>query len=113
MVTKSLIISGGEVCTCGKKLSFLSEADANQFIEENPNLSNLKGTHKCTSGEDVWHVTSHVNGAPHKFAALERELHREMATAKTIRQRIMDYMWDSYQRNKTVKYSSGMVVFAL
>lgn len=100
----------GEPCICGKRFSFINEADALEFAR----LSKSKKysyAYKCNSNTGNWHLTTHGSG---KLKNLERELHEEMANnSKTIRQRITDYMWDSYQRHHTTKFSSSMVVFAL
>lgn len=75
---------------------------------------NFVNPHQCLEVPDRWHLTTTINSGYNKLRLLESELHKEMANnPKTIRQRITDYMWDSYQRNKTVKFSSSMVIFAL
>lgn len=97
------------VCYCGKLLTFRSEDDALAFRS----ISTKRFTHAhiCNSNTGYWHLSTHGAG---KLKNLERELHEEMANnPKTIRQRITDYMWDSYQRNKTTEFSSQMVIFAV
>lgn len=114
MHNSHLLVGGQGYCECGKKLKFLTQEDADAYIEANKWRVDFKGSHRCVSGQNYWHVTTHINNANQRFSLLEKELHEEMANnAKTIRQRILDYMWDSYQRNKTTKFSSSMVVFAV
>jgi hypothetical protein len=107
------VISDELACACGKKKSFLTQEDADYYIEARPDM-HFVGSHICPASTGVWHVTTHIKGAPSRFKYLEKELHTEMANnSKTIRQRITDYMWDSYHRNKTTEFSSSMVVFAV
>lgn len=102
-------------CMCGK--AKYTEEVALKLIKAR---KYLKGHYKC-SLSDTYHVSKlKKNISPYgsrrfKFNKnrLLRELHTEMATRKAIRERIIQYMLDSYERNKTTKFSSQMVTFAV
>lgn len=83
--------------------------------------SYLKGHYKCPLS-DTYHVSKSkkFSGQPYGHRRFKfnknrilRELHTEMTTRKAIRDRIIEYMRSSYERNKTTKFSSQMVTFAV
>lgn len=105
-------------CMCGK--AKYTEQIALRIIK---NKNDMKGHYKCPLS-DTYHVSktkkkksSSYGYGHHRFKfnknRILRELREEMATRKAIRERIIEYMRDSYERNKTIKFSSQMVTFAV
>lgn len=105
-------------CMCGK--ANYDEIQAKLIIASKQNMNSY---YKCPLSNGFFHVTkirsfkgpSAVGHRRFKFnkERVLRELKEEMARQRAVRQRIVEYMQDSYERHGTTEFSSSMVVFAV
>lgn len=91
-------------CVCGKKFSFNSEKEAYAYLSSSQAPHELTYSYKCTSATNTWHVTSKKPNTSEKaIAALESELHREMAVVSDA---IVSYMRTKYQQGRQTKFTA-------
>lgn len=99
-------------CICGKVLCYKTKEEAERRLRS-LRSGGYKGkrmptsVHRCEKAPDTWHVTSRMQAT--KLSLLEEELH-----VATLRQKIISFMEETYNRdNSQYKFSTAQVADAL